>query len=232
MESLPTFGAECPDLWARLRDRSWLWHTTSLHALARILSDGAIRPNTGQLRDTFHQSGISYSRHLNAVSLFDFATEDEAYIFDHEEKWRSVLFRQMRGSAVLIRVRSGALDATALLSPSDLQNGNDPRLDALRQDIRRGRMFLPAVEALHIGPIAIGAFDGFVLIGRGDLDACPWVEPKNLDDPVPELLEISARWEADREKRRAERWARGDFIGLSDLLEATRQTRSKHSKTD
>lgn len=209
MESLPNFSMECPELWARLRARGWLWHSTPLSALERILSDGAIQPNTGQRRDTFHESKISCARHLRAVSLFDFATEDEAEILDDELTWRSVLFRQGLGAAVLIRVRSSALDGTKLLLPSRLRYGASP-------DIPLGWVRLSSVEALHIGPILASAFDGFLIIGRGDPDRVVWAEPKSHDNPVPELQEIRARWEADRERSRADRWARGEYL-LSDI---------------
>jgi len=225
MESLPTFGAQHPELWARLRDPRWLWHSTSLDALKLILSDGAIHPNAGQLPNTFSQSKVSYARHLGAVSLFDFATEDEEQIFYHEWKWLSVLFRTFRESVVLIRIRSGVVEPTSLLRASDLRAECDPRLGALPYNIRHARMWIPAVEALHIGPIACCAFDGFVLIANGDRDACLWHEATNRTDPVPELLAINAQWKAEREKAIEERFAAGDSLGLSGLIEFVRRRR-------
>lgn len=227
MESSPTFGSECPELWARLRDRCWLWHSTSIGALDRILSDGAIHPNSGQLRDTFPEFKDSYARHLGAISLFDFATENETSIFEHEWKWRSVLFGGGRRLAALIRLKSCALDATKLLLSSDLIEGRDPRFDVLPDDIRRRRMWIPAVEAIHIGPIEVSAVDGFLLVGRGDLDVLRWHEPRGLPNPVPEFLEVSARWEADRKRNIAERRARGEYSGLTELVEAAKRARSK-----
>jgi hypothetical protein len=149
MESSVTSSLTFSPLWARLRGHGQLWHRTSIVALERILRDGALVPNIGQLPNTFGQSQVSYSRHLGAVSLFDFDTADVPDIIEHEWKWGEVLATRLPAT-VLIRIMRDALDRTKLLLPTEISDG-DRRLDPLPGDIRRMRMVIPAVEALHIG---------------------------------------------------------------------------------
>jgi hypothetical protein len=209
-------SADFLPLWTRLRGHGYLWHRTALPSLERILGDGKIVPNTGQLATTFGQSKVSYSRHLGAVSLFDFDTSDEQYIFEHEWKWGSVLTGYLP-AGVLIRIRSDALERANLLLPANV-SGGDPRLDSLPDEIRRMHMVIPAVEALHIGPIPASAFSGFILTAFKDGGGYLLHEVASDADAFQILSEISAKWSAGHERLTAERHARGEY-SLAELIE-------------
>jgi len=225
MEMSDALGPAFLPLWARLRGHGHLWHRTSLRSLQGILRDGAIVPNLGQLPQTFGQSKVSYSRHLSAVSLFDFDTEDQGRIFEHAWKWITVLIARLPGTAV-VRIRRNALDSTRLLLPAEIARG-DPRLDPLTDEIRRMRMVIPAVEALYIDRIPTEAFSGFLMTAfGGEMGEYLFQEVDRGDDAFRTLSRISTDWTADHEKRVAERHARGDYT-LSERLEMARAAR-KH----
>lgn len=203
-------------LWARLRGHGQFWHRTSLSSLEGVLREGAIVPNAGQFPTTFGQSKASYSRHLGAISMFDFDTADEPYIFEHEWKWGEVLATRLP-AAVLIRIRRDALDRTKLLLPTEIFL-DDPRLDALPTHIRKGRMVIPAVEALHISAISASAFSGFVLVCFKDTGSYRWHEMASDVDSFRTLSAFNAEWTADEYRRKGERQARGEFT-LAERLE-------------
>jgi hypothetical protein len=182
------------------------------------LRDGQIVPNRGQFEPTFPQSKGSYARHLSAVSLFDFDTADEPYIFEHEWKWGTVLTSRLP-AGVLIRIRREELDRGNLLLPTEISQG-DHRLDTLPDDIRRMRMVIPAVEALHIGPISIAAFSGFILSAFGERGAYLWHEVPSGGDALRVLSRIAAEWQAEHDLRTAERHARGEYT-LADFVDAS-----------
>jgi hypothetical protein len=205
-------------LWSQLRGHGHLWHRTSLASLESILRDGQIVPNHGQFEPTFPQSKGSYAHHLSAVSLFDFDTADEPYIFEHEWKWGTVLTNRLP-AGVLVRIRREDLDRAKLLLPTEISQ-EDHRLDALPDDIRRMRMVIPAVEALHVGPISIAAFSGFILSAFGERDAYLWHEVPSGADAWRVLSEIAAEWQAEHDRRTAERHARGEYT-FAELLEAS-----------
>jgi hypothetical protein len=216
-------GEPSPDflpLWRLLRGHGNLWHRTSLPSLERILDEGIIIPNTGQFVTTYSQSKVSYSRHLGAVSLFDFDTSDEPYIFEHEWKWSTVLTGYLP-AGVLIRIRREVLDPTKLLLPSDI-SGDDPRLSTLPDKIRRAQMVIPAVEALHIGSIPALAFDGFILTAFKSGGGYLLHEVAERVDAFRVLSNISAQWTADHERLIAERHARGEYT-LAEMIEAKRK---------
>jgi hypothetical protein len=207
-------------LWGLLRGHGHLWHRTSLPSLECILREGAIIPNTGQFATTFPQSKISYSRGLGAVSLFDFDTSDEPYIFDHHWKWITVLAANLP-PVVLIRIRRHALDPAKLLLPADISRG-DPRLDTLPDEVRRGQMVIPAVEALHIGSIPVSAFDGFILIAFKSGGGYHLHEVAERPDALRVLSDVGAQWTAARERLTEERHARGEYT-LAEIIEASQK---------
>jgi len=202
----PEFGP----LWARLRGEGHLWHRTSLAAVDAILRDGEIVPNLGQFPNTFGQSSVSYGRHLRAVSIFDFDTENEADALTHVCDFPLV--------GVLICIRRAALDRTKLLLPSQIARGEHP-IDTLPDRIKGARMFVPAVEALYLGPIPTSAFGGYILAGDGSR----WHELEANEDVVPALSAIHAEWIADGERLAAARHARGDFT-LDEIVRASYDT--------
>lgn len=211
----------CPaflPLWARLRGHGHLWHRTSLPSLENILRDGEIVPNAGQLRPTYCQSKIGHAWHLGAVSLFDFDTANEEFIFEHHWKWETVLIGQLPSAWVLIRIRREALDSSKLLLPTQVSSG-DHRLDALPDEIRRARMFIPTVEALHIGPISALTFSGFALAAFKELRGYLWQEVELASDAFRVLSEIAESWKVDHEREAAERHARGEYT-LAEILSA------------
>src|SRR5262249_34947248 len=125
-----------------------------------------IVPNAGRFPVTHSQSAVSYSRHLGAISLFDFDTSDEKYIFEHEFKWQTVLTERLP-AGVLICISREALEPPKLLLPAEISRG-DRRLDVLPDEIRRMRMCIPAVEALYLGPISTSKFNSFILTAFDD----------------------------------------------------------------
>jgi hypothetical protein len=122
-------------------------------------------------------------------------------------------------AGVLIRIQREGLDRAKLLLPTEISQG-DCRLDALPDDIRRMRMVIPAVEALHIGPISIAVFGGFILTAFGERDAYLWHEVPSGGDALRVLSEIAAQWQAEHDRRTAERHARGEYT-FAELLEAS-----------
>jgi hypothetical protein len=173
---------ERESLWSLLRGHGYLWHRTSLAALSGILTDQEIIPNTGQFPTTTGQSEVGYARRMGGVSLFDFDTASEQDFLDHR-------YDYCRGD-VLIRIRRAALDSAKLLSPS--------RLRTLPDEIRVGGIYVPYIEALHIGPIPETAFDSFVLapINGGEH---LWYKTTPDAAGLNELLEISAELRAGAE---------------------------------
>jgi hypothetical protein len=216
MESPVTPSPPFLPLWARLRGHGHLWHRTSLPSLENILRDSEIVPNMGQLQPTYGQSQVSYARHLSAVSLFDFDTADEPYIFEHEWKWGMVLTGQLP-AGVLIRIRREAVDRANLLLPTEI-SGGDHRLDTLPKEIRKMHMVIPAVEALHIGPISASAFSGFILTAFKEHGGYLWREVGSDADAFRILSEISAKWNANHERRTAKCHASGEYT-LAEILE-------------
>jgi hypothetical protein len=206
--------------WARLRGRGHLWHRTSLQSLEGILRDGEIVPNTGQLQPTSLQSKVSYAWHLNAVSLFDFDTVDESSVSEYG--WGTVFTSELP-IVVLIRLRREAPDRAKLLLPTEIRG--DRRLDILPDEIRQKHMVIPAVEALHIGPISASAFSGFILTTFKEYEGYLWREVGPDADAFRVLSKISAEWNADRERRTAERHARGEYT-LAEMVEAASRLRS------
>jgi hypothetical protein len=204
-------------LWARLRGHGHLWHRTSRLSLQGILRDGAIVPNLGQLPQAFGQLKVSYSRHLGAVSLFDFDTEDESKIFEHEWEWGTVLIAKLPGG-VVIRIQRNALDQTKLLLPTEITCG-DPRLAPLSDEIRQMRMVIPAVEALYTDRIPTAAFNGFLMTAFGDTGGYLFREVESDDDAFRILSQISTDWTAAHERRVMERHARGEYT-ISEMVES------------
>jgi len=216
METLDTPSPAFLPLWARLRGHGYVWHRTSLSALPGILRDGAIVPNHGQLPTTFSQSEGSYSRHLGAVSLFDFDTEVESRIFDQKWKWARVLIARLPGT-VVIRIRRDMLDRTKLILPTEITCG-DPRLAPLTDEIRQMRMVIPAVEALYMDRIPTDAFSGFMMTAFGDMGAYLFQEVDLSDNALHILSRISTEWITEHEKRVAERHARCEFT-FAEIVE-------------
>lgn len=211
----PTFAT----LWGILRSHGYVWHRTTLPSFEAIMRDEQIVPNSGQFPEVFGQSRVSYAWHLNAVSLFDFDTSDEAYIFEHEFKWGSVLTKRFP-AGVLIGMRRDALDPGRLLLPADIL-ANDARLDVLPEKIRRGRMVIPAVEALHIGPIPVRTFSRFLLTAFDDEGEIRICERAPGGDVCGEFSEVSAAWNAEHQRLVDERHARGEYSLAERLTEAS-----------
>jgi hypothetical protein len=216
---LPTGASlEFLPLWARLRGHGHLWHGTSPESLDAILRDGQITPNIGQFPSTFPQSKVSYSRHMCAISLFDFDTENESLIFDQEFKWGSVLIASLPATKALIRINREALDRTNLLVPIEISQ-RDRRLDCLPDDVRKMQMYIPCVEALHIGPISTSAFAGLILLASEN-GKYRWEEVGAGLECFRALLAVNEEWVADYERRTAERHARGDYT-FAEAVEAS-----------
>jgi hypothetical protein len=201
------------ETWRLLRGKGALWHRTSLTALTAILQDGEIRPNTdGRFHREHGVSDISYARHLGGVSLLDFDSETEARIEEHANKYTLI---HAMPPQVIIELSRGSLEPSRLLLPAVMTEGTDPRLDTLPPEIRRARMYVPAVEAIHIGPISATAFTGFLLIARDDSGERLWQSfPLSA---VDELHMTAKDWSTNSEAAKARRHARGDLT-IAELL--------------
>jgi hypothetical protein len=81
-------------------------------------------------------------------------------------------------------------------------------------------MRIPDVEALHIGPIPASAFSGFIFTALEDHGGYLWQEVGADADAFRALSEIYAKWNADCERRTAERHARGEYT-LTEKIEAS-----------
>lgn len=74
------------ELLPRLSKR--VFHVTTEHAFAQIVSDGIIKPNAdGGFAFTFGQSKNSYFRKRNCLSLFDLRAATPQQIYDSLEKY-------------------------------------------------------------------------------------------------------------------------------------------------
>lgn len=207
-------NAEQPvETWRLLRGKGALWHRTSLTGLAGILQDGEIRPNTdGRFDCDYGQSDISYARHIGGVSLLDFDSETETRITEHADKY--TLIGSMPPQ-VIIELACSSLEPSRLLLPAVITEGIDARLDALPLEIRKARMYVPAVEAIHIGPISTSAFRGFTLVARNDAGKRVW---KSFPvTAVAEMHAASTEWIEKSAADRAARHARGDFT-IAELM--------------
>jgi hypothetical protein len=128
-----------------------------------------------------------------------------------------VLSGHLPAGAALIRIRREALDRAKLLLPTEILRG-DHRLDTLPDEIRKMHMVIPAVEALYIGPISASTFSGFILTAFKEYGGYLWQEVGLDADAFRVLSEISAEWNADHERRTAERHARGEYT-LAEMVE-------------
>lgn len=211
--------------WRLLRGKSAVWHRTSLAGLTAILRDREIKPNTdGRFDREYGQSDISYARHLEGVSLLDFDSETEARIEEHVDKYGLI---SSLPAQVIIEISRSSLEPSRLLLPAVMTTGTDPRLDALPPEIRRARMYVPAVEAVHIGPIPASTFRGFILVGRDDAGKRLWTHFPVA--AVDELQAAAKEWFDQCEAARTERHARGDFT-LAEVL-SRRQLPPKRQRT-
>jgi hypothetical protein len=210
--------------WRLLRGKNALWHRTSLVALGAILQDGEIKPNTGGWFDReYGQSDISYARHIDGVSLLDLDSETEARIEEHVDKYTLI---SSMPPQVIIELSRNAVEPSRLLLPAVMTKGTDPRLEALPIEIRKARMYVPAVEAIHIGPIPTSTFRGFTLVARADAGERLW-----QSFPVTAVDEMSAtskEWVEKSESARAARHARGDLT-MAELMPD--RSSSKHQRT-
>ena len=148
---------------------------------------------------------------MSAVSLFDFDTADEASVSEHG--W-GVPFTNKLRAVVLIRIRREALNRAKLLLPTEIPG--DPRLDILADDIRQMYMVIPAVKA---GPISASAFSGFIFTAPKECGGYLWQEVGPGPDAFRVLSTIGTEWNADDERRKAERHARGEYT-LAEMAEA------------
>jgi hypothetical protein len=210
-------------LWALLRGHGHLWHRTTLPALEGIFREKAILPNRGEFPNTFCQSKVSYSRHLKAVSLFDFDTATEQRISEHRRKWMDVLVANMPRVDILIRIAREALDRNRLVLPDEV-SGDDVRLNALCEKVRKMRMYLPGVEALHIGPIGVETFTGFILLsGEGQEYHCHEAAFNGEHEAIRAMSTTATEWTNDYERRTAERHARGEYTLAERLDQAIKK---------
>lgn len=210
--------------WHSLRGKNALWHRTSLVALRAILQDGDIRPNTdGRFDREYGQSDISYARHIDGVSLLDLDSETETRIEEHVDKYTLI---SSMPPQVIIELSRDAVEPSRLLLPAVMTKGTDPRLDALPIEIRKARMYVPAVEAIYIGSIPTSTFRSFTLVARADAGEHLWQSfPVTA---VDEMYATSNEWIEKSETARAARHARGDLT-MGELMPD--RSSPKHQRT-
>lgn len=212
--------------WQYLRCRDALWHRTSIDGLRGIHRDRHIAPNVGQFVSEYGQARVSYSRHLQGVSLLDFDSESIERIEEHDDKWS--LFMPMP-PRVFIMLARRHLDDSRLLLPADLTANTDPRLGALSDEVRRMRMFVPAIEAIHLGPLPVQSFAGYVMAGLIDGGELRWAEFE-LNE-LPDIYETSAAWIEEDVRLRAERHSRQEHT-LAEIMERSRYELSLLSREE
>jgi len=191
--------AEFP--WFRVRGQGQLWHRTSISSLEAILRSGAIAPNTGCFKENSVQSDTCYSRHMQAVSLFDFDTSSEANVA--EQAWGHL---QIRGQhcSVLIGIRREALEPAKYQSPREA-SGGVYRLRESNVDRGEALTLIPDIEAIYCGPIPTAAFTGlFLTDGGGRFYEVPFGPYA-----VAVLLKKGAEWRDDDERLKSERHVHG-----------------------
>lgn len=132
-----------------------LWHTTSDARYRGILKTGYILPEP-DIPDSerWNTSGgprhYPYARSLGGISLFDFeGFNSESYCKKYPlSSWQEFIpYRREWGSAIWLEI-SRLKIADSFVSRVEL-------LDRWRSEANKGRNFLPALEAVHIGPIPI-----------------------------------------------------------------------------
>lgn len=196
----------CSAEWMLSRRPSSFFHKTTLSGFNGILAARQITPNNGQFDPTFGQSDISYSRWLGGVSLLDFTTERDERIQKHADKYN--LFGALPAQ-VFIEIDREALDQSQLLLPPDLSAKADPRLRGLRNAVLRMSMYVPAIEAIHIGPILAEHFVGYSLAGRSD-DGQLLFQQFGQSEPE-KVQECAHDWGMDDDQKRAARHSRGEY---------------------
>jgi hypothetical protein len=77
-------------------------------------------------------------------------------------------------------------------------------------------MVIPAIEALHIGPIPASAFRSFILTAKDGCGGHLWHRVEaSAADVLSILSEVSDKWSVERQRCEEERRARGDFSELN-----------------
>ena len=185
-----------PDpLWEVLDQR--LWDATSANALRGIVSDGEVWITGNRYEN-------SLCRHLKGVSLFDFGPTavDDWSQFDNWRGW----FGSQQDARVPIWLE---IDRRATLN----RVYDAGTLHGMWKE-RRSKMFIPGVEACHLGPIPVSVLKGALLIDRYDLRTFECFERvdetltglatkfENSLPPSPLPITLAAKLEAARERHR------------------------------
>jgi hypothetical protein len=144
-------SVKLPD-WYRLIKHS-ICHRTGIAGLRGIFSRGAIIPNDGSLADTYPQSKISYARHNNLVSLFDFGNCTEAECLNQIHEWYRFFFDHKPVTVVILLSRQ-ALESKLIPNQKAFTDTNgtfDP-------------IFIPKLEVFCPEPIPCDKFEGYLVI--------------------------------------------------------------------
>jgi len=218
LEKLGDMDSVATPLWKGLRGRGCLWHRTSLDALRKIICDKQIIPNTGQFPTTTAQSTGSIARYISATSLFDFDTATEHEIYNQESKFSSVLTRYLPDVSILIGIKRDNIIESELLLPSEIHDC--PRISALSEEDKLRLVYIPVVEALHLGPIQTSAFSSYIMTAfrEGGGYHSHELGAASVADPVSVMLNIGGEWIADHHRRVKERHSRGEYT-LAEMLE-------------
>jgi hypothetical protein len=155
-----------------LRGNGTLWHRTSVESLASILEHGAIEPNDGRFTETYPQSRVSYGKMISAVCVYDFDSAPLDEIYEHAWKWASFL-KDQDPATVLIGIDCWRLNPDNVRPPGTVRlDTRDDKLVCIEADgtVRPYAMYIPAVEAWHIGPISTVHFREYLVIRRGASD--------------------------------------------------------------
>lgn len=201
-----------------LRGAGAFWHRTTIANLRAILEHGAIEPNLGQFAVTYPQSNSCYGRQISAVSLFDFDSEPiEGIYLSHN--WPPFLL-DCWPVTILICIDRRSLDSEKLILPPAVRHPNMPHVEP-EDGEPYVPCFIPRVEAWHRGPIPVSSFRRYLAI-RSNTNF--EYEEFAADHSQLERIEIFCEeWQAELDRDRAARRARGEL----DLAEALEEARAR-----
>jgi hypothetical protein len=155
------FSSDVGPLWGELR--GGLWHSTGSHRFREILAAEEIHPVPNLPRSEFRwaQHGTTYCRSIGAVSLFDFAEADWAWLLD--ESIPKVMPRNCWGPflrAPTDPTPSEIWIATVWIAVDRSRLVNFMHWKEVESDWRAGsvaRKWMPRIEACHREPVPLSA---------------------------------------------------------------------------
>jgi hypothetical protein len=162
------FFSDVGPVWGELR--GGLWHSTASHRFRGILSAGEIHPAPSLPPTEFlwAHEGTTYCRSIGAVSLFDFAQADWAWLLD--ESISKAMPRNCWGQFLRAPREPTPPDtwtATVWLAVDRSRLTNFMHWKEVEADWRAGslaRKWMPCIEACHKGPLPLSACTHIIVV--------------------------------------------------------------------